>query len=105
MAITKIHIVKKDDKELVYELTPSAKVAFESKHQIGWRKRILDEYRDSDLWWFAWFLQKAKGETTLDFGDEYVDQYRDVYISNDSKNGQTGAEKYGKSHLCRSLQE
>ena len=34
-----------------------------------------------------YFLQKAKGETTLDFGDEYVDQYRDVYISNDSKNG------------------
>lgn len=87
MAITKIHIVKKDDKELVYELTPSAKVAFESKHQIGWRKRILDEFRDSDLWWFAWFLQKAKGETTLEFGDEFVDQYRDVYISNDSKNG------------------
>jgi len=87
MASQLIRVTKKDGKEVSYELTPAAKVAFESHHKTGWRKRLIEEQMDTDLWWFAHFLIKAKGETTLEMGDEFLSQYSDVEFVIDSKNG------------------
>lgn len=87
MATTCIEITKKDGKKLSYELTPSAKVAFESHFREGWRKRLIEQQMESDLWWFAHFLQTKKGETNLDFGPDYIDQFSDVDLVIDSKNG------------------
>ena len=66
MASIKIKLTKQDGKEISYELTPSAKVAFESHFKTGWRKRLLEEQKESDLWWFAHYLQLKKGDTNLD---------------------------------------
>ena len=87
MATQQIKVVKKDGKEALYDLTPYAKVAFESHFKMGWRKRLLDEQRDSDLWWFAHYLITAKGETTLPLDDAFLDQYKDVEFVLDLKNG------------------
>ena len=59
----KIEIVKKDGKKLTYDLTPSAKVAFEAEFKTGWRKRLGELQMESDLWWFAWRLEKDAGKT------------------------------------------
>ena len=83
----KIEIVKKDGKKVFYDLTPSAKVAFESEFKVGWRKRLDDLKMESDLWWFAWKLEKDAGKTELPFGDDYINQYLDVDLTYDSKNG------------------
>jgi hypothetical protein len=87
MAAQLIKVTKKDGKEVSYELTPAAKVAFESYFKIGWRKRLIDEQRDSDLWWFAHYLMKAKGETTGELDNDFLNQYKDVEFLIDSKNG------------------
>ena len=83
----KIEIVKKDGKKLTYDLTPSVKVSFEAEFKTGWRKRLSDLQMESDLWWFAWKLEKDAGKTELAFGDEYINQYSDVDLVYDSKNG------------------
>lgn len=83
----KIVITKKDGKQVSYELTPSVKVAFESHFKVGWRKRLNELELESDLWWLAHALEKAAGKTDKDLGDEYINQYQDVDIVVDSKNG------------------
>ena len=83
----KIEIVKKDGKKLTYDLTPSVKVAFESEFKTGWRKRLGELQMESDLWWFAWRLEKDAGKTEMLFGDEYINQYTDVDLVYDPKNG------------------
>jgi hypothetical protein len=87
MASTSIELTKKDGKKLIYELTPSAKVAFESHFKSGWRRRLIDEQLESDLWWFAHYLQSKKGDTTLELGEAYTDQFTDIELVVDSKNG------------------
>lgn len=88
MATTKIKLTKKDGKELVYDLTPSAKVAFEAQHQVGWRRRIIDEQRETDLWWFGHYLQKQLGETKHpELNSEWLDQFVDIDVVVDTKNG------------------
>mgnify|MGYP006275589255 CR=1 FL=1 len=82
-----IEITKKDGKKVTLELTPSVKVAFEAEFKTGWRKRLGELQMESDLWWFAWKLEKDAGKTTLDFGNEYIDQYTDVDLIYNSKNG------------------
>jgi hypothetical protein len=42
---------------------------------------------ESDLWWFAWRLEKDLGKTELLYGDDYINQYVDVDLLYDSKNG------------------
>jgi len=39
------------------------------------------------LWWFAWRIEKDLGKTDLAFGDDYINQYSDVDLVYDSKNG------------------
>lgn len=88
MASTKIKLVKKDGKELLYDLTPSAKVAFEAQHQVGWRRRIIDEQRETDLWWFAHYLQKQVGDTQIaELNTEWLNQFSDIDLVVDTKNG------------------
>jgi hypothetical protein len=88
MATTKIKLTKKDGGEIEYALTPSAKVAFEAAHQSGWRRRIIDEQRETDLWWFGHYLAKQKGDTKIaDLSNEWLDQYVDVELVVDTKNG------------------
>lgn len=82
-----IKIVKKDGTEALYDLTASARVAFESHYQQGWRKRLVEQQMERDLWHLAYFLVKAKGQTNLEFGDEFIDQFDDIDIILDGKNG------------------
>ena len=83
----KIEITKKDGKTVAYELTPSVKVAFEAEFKTGWRKRLGELQLESDLWWFAYALEKAAGKTDKEYGDEYINQYADVDLLYETKNG------------------
>jgi len=83
----KIEITKKDGKKVTYELTPSVKVGFEAEFKTGWRKRLGELQLESDLWWFAHALEKAAGKTDKDLGDDYINQYVDVDLLYEPKNG------------------
>ena len=83
----KIEITKKDGKKIAYDLTPSVKVAFEAEFKTGWRKRLGELQLESDLWWFAHALEKAAGKTDKEFGDDYINQYVDVDLLYEAKNG------------------
>jgi hypothetical protein len=87
MATQLIKVTKKDGKEVNYELTPAAKVAFESHFKTGWRKRLIEDQRESDLWWFAHYLITGKSETIVALDDDFLNQYKDVEFVIDSKNG------------------
>ena len=83
----KIEITKKDGKKVTYELTPSVKVGFEAEFKTGWRKRLSELQLESDLWWFAHALEKVAGKTDKEFGDDYINQYADVDLLYEPKNG------------------
>jgi hypothetical protein len=42
---------------------------------------------DSDLWYLAWLCESKAGKTTTEFGDAYIDQFEDIDIILDAKNG------------------
>ena len=83
----KIEITKKDGKKITYDLTPSVKVAFEAEFKTGLRKRLGELQMESDLWWLAWRLEKDLGKTELAFGDDYINQFIDVDLLYEAKNG------------------
>ena len=83
----KIKVTKKDGSEVFYDLTVSARVAFESHYEQGWRKRLIELQKETDLWHLVWFIAKSKGQTTLEFNDEFIDQYDDIDLILDAKNG------------------
>jgi len=53
----------------------------------GWRKRLGELQMESDLWWLAWRLEKDLGKTELAFGDDYINQFIDVDLLYEAKNG------------------
>lgn len=83
----KIELTKKDGKTVTYDLTPSVKVAFEAEHKTGWRKRLGELQLDSDLFWLAWKLEKDAGKTDLTFDDNWLNQFIDVELLYEPKNG------------------
>jgi len=92
MATLKVEITEKNGKTKEYEITTSARVAFESAHQTAWHTRIVEEQRESDLWWFAHYLSKKAGEHSLPLDDSYLDKYDGIRLVYDEKNGLTDAE-------------
>jgi hypothetical protein len=86
-----IAVIKKDGKRTNYDLTPSAKCAFEDHFQTGFLKRLRDEQRESDLWWLAFFLAKKKGEASGEI-EAWIDQFDDVDLVTDAPNGSSAGQ-------------
>ena len=83
----KIEITKKDGKKITYDLTPSSLKLSLKGYFDRWRKRLGELQMESDLWWLAWRLEKDLGKTELAFGDDYINQFIDVDLLYEAKNG------------------
>jgi hypothetical protein len=84
-----VEVIYLDGSAKKYDISAASKAAFESNFQCGFVRRIADEQRESDLYWIAHFLAKAKGETPLDF-DKWLETIEDVNFDANAKNGLTG---------------
>ena len=77
-----------DDVEKIYQVTPSAEVAFEREMKGGFHKIFRDEEKNEHLYWLLHRCVKDSGDTTLGF-DEWLKSVKAVEVLGDNPNGQT----------------
>jgi hypothetical protein len=77
------------------ELTTRQRSEALEKIRLEISAKDAEEQRESDLYWVAHFLAKAKGETPLDF-DKWLETIEDVNFDANAKNGLTVTESSTK---------
>ena len=83
-----VEVIYLDGSAKKYDISAASKAAFESHFQCGFIRRIADEQRESDLYWIAHYLAKAKSDTALEF-DKWLETIEDVNFDANAKNGST----------------
>ena len=83
-----VEVIYLDGAAKKYDISAASKAAFESNFQCGFVRRIADEQRESDLYWIAHYLAKAKSDTALEF-DKWLETIEDVNFDANAKNGST----------------
>jgi hypothetical protein len=56
-----------------YEVTPVIEYAFENYAKMGFHKAIVENQRQSDIYWLCWEAIRRSGETVVPFGEKFIE--------------------------------
>lgn len=70
--MAKLQVKWADNTEDVYEITPVIEYAFEQYAKKGFHKALIDEQKQSDIYWLVWEAARRQGKTVKPFGEEFV---------------------------------
>ena len=70
------------------KVTPKIEWAFENYAKKGFRKALLEDGKQSDIYWLAWEALRSIGVAVKPFGAEFLDTLENVDILvDDNPNG------------------
>lgn len=67
-------------------ITPAIEYAFEQFSGKGFWKAIVDDQKQSDVYWIAWKCLQKAGMDVKPFGEKFLDTLEKVEVVTDSPN-------------------
>lgn len=83
----RIKVVRADNSESIFEITPAVEYAFELTHKKSWEKAFLEENMRSHVYWVIWECVRRSGETVKPFGMDFVETIKSWDFIFDDPNG------------------
>jgi hypothetical protein len=71
--MAKLKVVRIDGNVNEYEVTPVIEYAFENYAKMGFHKAIVENQRQSDIYWLCWEAIRRSGETVVPFGEKFIE--------------------------------
>lgn len=71
--MAKLKVVRVDGNVNEYEVTPVIEYAFENYAKMGFHKAIVENQRQSDIYWLCWEAIRRSGETVVPFGEKFIE--------------------------------
>jgi hypothetical protein len=71
--MAKLKVVRADGSANEYEVTPVIEWAFENYAKMGFHKAIVENQKQSDIYWLCWESIRRSGETVLPFGEKFIE--------------------------------
>lgn len=78
--MAKLQITRADGQVLEYEVTPTLEWSFEQYAKKGFMKAILEDQKNSDIYWLAWDAMRRAGESVKPFGEGFLDTLKKVEV-------------------------
>ena len=69
-----------------HAITPAIEYAFEQHTGKGFWKAIVDDQKQSDVYWIAWKCLFKAGHEVKPFGEKFLDTLESVEVVTDSPN-------------------
>ena len=79
--------VKRAEGVTEYEITPVIEYAFEQYAKKGFHKALLEDQKQSDIYWLCWEAIRRSGETVKPFGEEFISTLISVDVVDSSPLG------------------
>jgi hypothetical protein len=78
--MAKLRVTTTDNMTADYEITPVLEYAFEQYAKMGFHKALLQEQKQSDIYWLCWEAMRRSGVTVKPFGEQYLETLKNVEV-------------------------
>ena len=78
--MAKLKVTRVDGAVGEYEITPVIEYAFEQYAKMGFHKAIVENQKQSDIYWLCWEAIRRSGETVKPFGEAFIETLRNVEV-------------------------
>ena len=81
--MAKLKVTRADGQVTDYEITPVIEYAFEQAKNKGFHKALIEDQKQSDVYWLCWEAIRRSGETVKPFGEAFLDTLTKVEVLDD----------------------
>lgn len=78
--MAKLKVTRVDGAVNEYEITPVIEYAFEQHAKKGFHKALLEDQKQSDIYWLCWEAIRRSGETVFPFGEKFIESLANVEV-------------------------
>lgn len=78
--MAKLKVTRADNSVSEFEITPLIEYAFEQYAKMGFHKCLLENQRQSDIYWLTWECIRRSGETVPPFGEKFLETIKGVEV-------------------------
>ena len=78
--MAKLRVTTVDNTTTDYEITPLIEFAFEQYAKKGFHKALIEDQKQSDIYWLCWEAQRRSGVTVKPFGEAYLETLKTVEV-------------------------
>ena len=81
--MAKLKVTRTDGSVGEYKITPLIQYGFELYAKKGFHKAIMEDQKQSDIYWLCWEAIRRSGEVVKPFGEAFIETLADVEILED----------------------
>jgi len=78
--MAKLKVTRADNSVSEFEITPLIEHSFESYAKKGFHKALLEDQKQSDVYWLCWEAIRRSGETVPPFGEKFLETIKGVEV-------------------------
>lgn len=78
--MAKLRVTTTDNATTDYEITPLLEYSFEQYAKMGFHKALLQEQKQSDIYWLCWEAMRRSGVTVKPFGEQFLETLKSVEV-------------------------
>jgi hypothetical protein len=78
--MAKLKVTRADNSITEYEITPVLEFSFEQYAKMGFHKALIENQKQSDVYWLCWESIRRSGETVPPFGEKFLETIKSVEV-------------------------
>lgn len=78
--MAKLKVTRVDGAVNEYEITPIIEYAFEQYAKKGFHRALIEDQKQSDIYWLCWESIRRSGETVKPYGEAFIETLRNVEV-------------------------
>jgi hypothetical protein len=78
--MAKLKVTRVDGAVNEYEITPIIEYAFEQYAKKGFHRALIEDQKQSDIYWLCWESIRRSGETVKPFGEAFIETLKNVEV-------------------------
>ena len=86
--MAKLKVTRADGQVQEFEITPILEYSFEQQAKKGFHKALIEDQKQSDIYWLCWEAIRRSGETVKPFGEDFIATLRSVEVLESDPLGQ-----------------
>jgi len=78
--MAKLRVTTTDNNVAEYEITPLIEYAFEQYAKKGFHRALVEDQKQSDIFWLCWEAMRRSGVTVKPFGEGFIETLKNVEV-------------------------
>jgi hypothetical protein len=78
--MAKLKVTRADGQVQEFEISPILEYSFEQYAKKGFHKALIEDQKQSDVFWLCWEAIRRSGEIVKPFGEDFISTLKNVEV-------------------------